>query len=132
MNNAAIHNRVKAAMSSLIYKKGFAAPADVLMEIGVLSKEDYENWRFGRVPYLEKVCQIDLSKLSTIMREMRAYAREHNLRESWTDYREWGKGGSVRLRFSKSGHDNIERGYATHFVSLEEVKSPASSNSDDQ
>jgi len=80
VNNADIHNRVKAAMSSLIYKKGYAAPADVLMELGALSKEDYENWRSGRVPYLEKVCQINLSKLSTIMREMRAYAREHNLR----------------------------------------------------
>jgi hypothetical protein len=131
VNNTDIHNRVKAAMSSLIYKRGFAAPVDVLIELGVLSKEDYENWRFGRVPYLERVCQINLSTLSAIMSKMRAYAREHDLKESWTDYRKWGKGGSVRLRFSKSGNDNIERGYATHFVSLEKVKSLASSNSDD-
>jgi hypothetical protein len=125
VNNADIHNRVKTAMSGLIHKNGVAAPVDVLIELGVLSKEDYENWRFGHVPYLEKVCKINLSKLSTIMREMRAYAKEHNLKESWTAYQKWGKGGSVRLRFSKSGNENVERGYATHFVSLEKVKSQA-------
>ncbi|MHB9038734.1 MAG: hypothetical protein ACYC64_18975, partial [Armatimonadota bacterium] len=84
--------------------------------------EDYENWRFGRVSYLEKVCKINLSKLSTIMHEMRVVARQMGLNESWTDYRKWGKGGSIRLRVSKSGREAIERGYATHFVSLERVK----------
>ena len=122
MNNAEIHNKVQAAMSGLIYKKGVAAPVDVLMELGVLSKEDYENWRLGRVPFLEMVCRTNFSKLSTIMREMRAYARQQGLKNSWTAYQKWGKGGSVRLRFSKSDDDKVERGYATHFVSLERVK----------
>ena len=40
--------------------RGYAAPVDVLMDIGVLSKQDYENWRFGKVPYLERVCKINL------------------------------------------------------------------------
>jgi hypothetical protein len=130
VNNADIYNRVKAAMSSLICEKGVAAPVDVLMELGVLSKEDYENWRFGRVPYLEEVCQVNLSKLSAIAREMRAYARERDLKESWTAYHKWGKGRSVRLRFSKSGTDNVERGYATHLVDLERVKPLASPSGD--
>jgi hypothetical protein len=38
----------------------------VLIAMGVLSKEQYEDWRRGRVPYLERVCQINLGKLSTI------------------------------------------------------------------
>lgn len=131
MNNADIHSRVETAMSSLIHNKGFAAPVDVLMELGVLSKEDYENWRFGRVPYLEKVCKTNLSKLSTIMHEIRVFAENHNLKESWSDYRTGRKGGSAtRLRFSKSGSEAIERGYATHFVSLEKVRQQTPPSSD--
>ena len=41
---------------------------------------------------------------------------KQGLKPSWTDYRKWGKGENPRLRFSKSGDDNIERAYATHYV----------------
>lgn len=89
----------------------------MLMRIGVLSAQDYENWRFGRVPYLEKVCKTNLSKLSFMMRELSTYARQNHLRPSWTAYNQWGvKGRKIRLRFSKSGDSSIEEGYATHYV----------------
>lgn len=116
MNDRELHSKVNSAMYKLIKNKGFAAPVDVLMEIGVLSKADYENWRFGRADYLERVCKINLKKLSTINRTIRAYAKQHNLKSSWTDYRKWGKGQNIRLRFSKSGDENIERQYATHYI----------------
>lgn len=104
-------------MYTLIRDKGGAAPVDVLMAVGVLSKADYENWRFGRVDYLERVCKINLRKLSVINLEIRVYAQKHNLKPSWTDYRKWDKGKNIRLRFSKSGDEQIERLYATHYVS---------------
>lgn len=104
-------------MYKLIREKGIASPVEVLMEISVLSKEDYESWRFGKVTYLERVCKINLSKLSTIMREIRVYAHAHNLKPSWSDYRKWGKGNNIPLRFSKYGKAEIEREYATHYVS---------------
>jgi hypothetical protein len=81
-----------------------------------LSKADHENWRNGRVDCLERVCKINLKKLSTISREIRAYAKHQNLKALWTDYRKWGKGVNIRLRFSKSGDEQIERFYATHHV----------------
>ena len=65
---------------------------------------------------MERVCKVNLKKLSTISREMRAYAKQHELKASWTDYRKWGKGMSIRLRFSKSGDERIERLYATHYI----------------
>jgi len=117
MNNKDLHTKVHAAMYKLIREKGVASPVEVLIEIGVLTKEDYENWRFGRIHYLESVCRINLSKLSTIMHEIRVYAGKHHLKPSWSAYQKWGKGHSIRLRFSKSGKDQIERSYATHYVS---------------
>jgi hypothetical protein len=48
--------------------------------------------------------------------QSKGYAAKQGLKPSWTDYRKWGKGGNIRLRFSKSGDASIERAYATHFV----------------
>jgi len=120
-NDKALQNRVYSAMYNLIKDKGVAAPVDVLLSLSVLSKSDYENWRVGRVDFLERVCKVNLRKLSFINHEIRAYAARHNLKPSWTDYRKWGKGENTRLRFSKSGEDNIERQYATHYVSQTKV-----------
>ena len=94
------------------------------MDLGYLKKEQYENWRHGRVPYLERVCTVNLSKLSTVRHEMRVYARKANLKPSFCYYKQWAvkkKGGQghrpvIPLRFSKSGKEDIEKQYATHFV----------------
>lgn len=119
MNQSELIGKVHNSMYQQIKKSGFAAPVQVLMDIGVLSKADYERWRFGKVDYLERVCKVNLSKLSFIMREILAYARKNNLKESWTFYKQWGvkdKSHSIKLQFSKSGNDQIERAYATHYV----------------
>jgi len=118
MNNGELNKKVHSAMYSLIKQKGIASPLEVLIEIGVLSKDDCERWRFGKVDYLERVCKINLSKLSTINHEIRVFARKNDLKPSWTYYKRWGcKGKKIKLRFSKSGDEQIERLYATHYVS---------------
>ena len=123
MNSKELHDKVNSVMYALIKEKGVASPVEVLMAIGVLSKENYERWRDGHVDYLERVCQINLSKLSDVNREMRAFAKKNNLKASWTDYhRKTKRGDKIRLRFSKSGAENIERAYATRFVSQLKVK----------
>jgi len=78
-----------------IKDKGVAAPIEVLIAIGVLSKKDYERWRFGKVDYLERICKINLHKLSFVNHEIHAYARKHDLRPSWTFYKKWGSRGGA-------------------------------------
>ncbi len=119
MNEKELCDKVNSAMYMLIKDKGVAAPVEVLMIVGVLSKADYENWRFGKIDYLERVCKINLKKLSVINRIIRNYAQMHHLKSSWTSYRKWGKGGNIHLRFSKRGDENIERQYATHYTSAD-------------
>ncbi|MBQ9823778.1 MAG: hypothetical protein IJM63_04715 [Solobacterium sp.] len=60
------------------------------MDTGVLTKAKYEDWRFGRVPYLEQVCNTNLSKLSLMMKEIRSYSSRNGYKESFTYYRRWG------------------------------------------
>ena len=124
MNDKEIIGKVHNSMYHQIQKNGMASPVQVLIDLEVLSSADYERWRNGQIDYLERVCKVNLRKLSFIMKEIRAYARKNDLKESWTFYKQWGRKGkkpSIKLRFSKSGSEDIERSYATHFISQERV-----------
>ena len=116
MNNQQLEVKVKTVSGSLLYKNGYVCSVDVLMELGYLSAKDYDNWRFGRVGYLERVCQVNLRKLSLINKSIRKFAVQQQLKSSWTAYMKYGKGPKKHLQFSKSGDDKIEKAYATHFV----------------
>jgi len=115
MNRQKIIEKVHISMDTQIKKRGYVAPVDVLMDIGTLSKKNYESWHKGSVPYLEKVCHGSLNSLSFTMGVIRKYARELNLKASYTYYKAWGKKGII-LRFSKYGKEEIEQLYATHYI----------------
>ena len=112
---------VKAFSSSMYHQmkdKGYATAVDTLMDMHILSKQDYESWRNGRVPYLEKVCNINLKKLDSVLKEMRRYADRNGLKPSFTCYKQWGRKNTptIKLRFSKTGNEYMEKLYATHYV----------------
>jgi len=127
------HELIGMVHSSIYHhcqEKGYAAPVDVLMDIGVLSKQKYEDWRFGRISYLEQACTCNLKQLSFIIKQMRIYAKKSGLKPSFCYYKQWGakkKNGQghktvIPLAFSKSRNPEIERAYATHFVDKQGVE----------
>jgi len=116
MNNIELEKEIRRLVHSLRFEKGYVCAVDILTRLDYLSKKDYEDWRFGRIDYLEKVCNTNLSKLTFINKTMRKLARDLQLENSWTGYNKYGKGVNRRLRFSKSGNKNIEDAYATHYV----------------
>lgn len=116
MNNKDLDKDVKQLVHQNRYEKGYVCTVDILMQLNYLSKKDYEDWQFGRIDYLEKVCQVNLSKLTLINKLIRKYSTELSLKSSWTGYNQYRKGVKRRLRFSKSGNRTIEERYATHFV----------------
>jgi len=116
MNNSELEKKINSIASELVNKKGYISSTDVLTGLGYLSQIDYENWRKGKIEYLEKVCQVNLGKLSTINRIIRQISRKMKLEPSWTAYNKYGKGPKTRLMFSKSGNINIEKAYSTHYV----------------
>ena len=113
-----IIDKINDSMYRQCKRRGFASPVDVMIDIGVLDKKKYDDWRHGRVPYLEAVCTVNLHKLSEIMKVMRAYAAANSLKPSYTDYRQVGAK-DRKLRFSKSGNPTIENAYATHYVVID-------------
>lgn len=110
------YKRITHAVLELLKDNTFVAPIDVFIKIGVLTKGAYEDWRFGRVPYLEKVISCNLSKASRILRILRLHAQERGLKPSKTIYKKWGKARKILLQFSKSNNPALEEAYSTHYV----------------
>ncbi len=130
MNEKQLIKAVHNSMYQQWKKHGYATPVDTLMDCGVLAKEKYTDWRNVRIPYLEKVCTANLKKLSFIMYQMRVFAQKNNWKCSFCYYKQWGvkkKNGQghksvIPLRFSKSGNEDVEKWYSTHFVVAEKIK----------
>lgn len=117
MNNTETIKLTKKCVSDVLKKQGFVSIVDVFIAMGKLDKKDHEDWRFKRVPYLEKVIRVNLKKATLINKTIRSTClNDYQLKPSKTVYRKWGKGKNS-LRFSKSGLPKIEELYATHYVS---------------
>ncbi|MNB87800.1 hypothetical protein D3C81_1319080 [compost metagenome] len=116
MNRLEMRTKVRRTVNDLVLEKGFVSPLDVFLRLGKVTPKQVEEWRYGRVPCLERVLHGNLSQFSFIMLSVREKARELELRPSHTAYMRWGKGPKRPLRFSKSGDPNIELHYATHFL----------------
>ncbi|MCC6898749.1 MAG: hypothetical protein IT377_07225 [Polyangiaceae bacterium] len=108
--------RIERAVAAILVDGKVVAPVDVLVRMDILAPKDLEDWRFGRVPYLERVIQGSLSRLSRLLRILGFHCHDLNLVPSQTAYVKWGKGARTRLRFTKTGEERLEKIYARHFV----------------
>ena len=115
--------RVVRAVQAILGKGGgVVAPVDVFVQMELLSKADLEDWRFGRVAYLERVIHCNLEKASRILRILRMHMQDIKMRPSSAVYKKWGKGAKIALRFSKSGNPSLEEAYSLHFVAAWKAK----------
>lgn len=108
--------RIVRAVHEILERSDVLTPVEVFIGLDLLSRENLEDWRFGRVPYLEKVLRCNLSRTSRILRILRMHAQDLDLKPSLTVYMKWGKGNRTRLRFSKTGEPKLEEAYARHFI----------------
>ena len=108
--------RIEGVVADLLAKGNVVTPVDVLIGMGLLRPDRLNDWRCGRVPYLERVIDCNLTRLSRLLRILRFHAHDLNLKPSATVYNRYGKGPKQRLRFSKTGDSCLEAAYATHFV----------------
>ena len=111
-----LYPRIVRAVAKGLARGKVVTPVDVLIEMGLLTPKALEDWRRGRVPYLEKVVKCNLSRLSRLLRVLRFHAHDLRLVPSITVYMRWGKGRKQRLRFTKTGDPRLEEAYSRHFV----------------
>ncbi|MGH7852967.1 MAG: hypothetical protein ACREP3_05965, partial [Candidatus Binatia bacterium] len=110
--------KIVTAVDAELQSRNFVTPIEVFISMGVLERRDVENWRAGRIQYLEQAVKCNLAKAGRILRILRFHAHDSNLKPSMTVYKRKIDGGKIPLRFSKSGERNIEEAYGRHFVRL--------------
>lgn len=113
-----LDERVFRAAEEVLARNRYVTAIDVLVGIGWLTPARVDDWRQGRVPYLEAVTNANLSKVSRAMKAFRRWAQDNGLKPSETAYVARTRDRRP-LQFSKSGDSGIERAYRTHWVSPE-------------
>ena len=118
-----LEERVIRAAGAALTDHHYVTSIDVLVGMGWLTTSQVDQWRRGRVDYLERVVNANLSKVSAAMDAFRRWARSEGLQPSETGYTARTRD-HRRLQFSKSGNPRIEAAYRTHWVSptLSEAK----------
>jgi hypothetical protein len=115
-NDKQLEQRVIAAAEDALAKRNVVTAIDVLGGLGWLPASREQAWRQGRVHCLEAAVDANPNKISKAMRFLDHWAHRRGLKPSETAYARRGPGRQA-LRFSMSGHPDIERAYRTHWVS---------------
>jgi hypothetical protein len=108
------YHRVVCAVARILARSDVVAPVEVLIEMGYLSKKNFESWRAGHVPHLELVFEGSLSKANRILRIIGFHVHDLNMVPSHATYRAT-SGKHAVLRFSKSGAKALEDAYTRHY-----------------
>ena len=116
--NDKYYPKVVKAMNDELINSSFVSSIDVMQRMDVLKKEHVEDWKNGRVTYLEKVIHCNLSKANRILRLMQFHAHDLNMKPSITIYKRKTGSKEIALRFSKSGEPKIEDSYSRHFIKI--------------
>jgi hypothetical protein len=118
-NGEAIEQRVARAAEAALAHHKYVSAIDVLTGTGLLAVIHVEEWRKGRIDFLEGAIQGNLEKISAAMAAFRRWAEAKRLHPSETAYVARTRTGTRNLQFSKSGDPSIEKAYRTHYVSPE-------------
>jgi hypothetical protein len=116
-NQSELEKRVHRAAEAALARQQYVSAIDVLCGMGLLAPVRVDDWRKGRVDFLERVIQGNLHKISSSMAIFRRWAAEKGLKPSETGYVRRTRGATVALQFSKSGDPEIEKNYRTHYIS---------------
>ncbi|WP_164214437.1 hypothetical protein [Virgibacillus sp. YIM 98842] len=103
MSKKKIEQRVRQKATELIEEKGYISPVDLLVKMDRLTPKQVEDWRFNRIPYLERVTVGGLGKLNHTLNSLQKFAEELNLNPSFTVYKSWGKGRRSCCSFQNPG-----------------------------
>lgn len=112
-----LEERVVRAAESALSRQNYVGAIDVLCGMGLVRFSQVDSWRKGRIDFLERVIQGNLTKISSSKAIFRRWALEKGLKPSETGYVRRTRSGTLPLQFSKSGDPAIEKNYRTHYVS---------------
>jgi hypothetical protein len=110
-----LERRVAAAAEAVLARARAVSPVDMLTEIGWLPQGLVDDWRRGRVDYLERVSAVRPDRLAAALEQLRRWAAGEGLEPGEVA---WVAATRDRrpLRFTADGDPATERAYRTHWT----------------
>ena len=116
-NREELEVRVIRAAEAALGRQQYVSAIDVLCGMRLLQPTHVDQWRKGRIDFLERMIQGNLGKISSSMQMFHRWAQQQGLKPSETAYMRGTRSGTMPLQFSKSGDPGIEKRYRTHYLS---------------
>jgi hypothetical protein len=98
-----IEKRVIRVSEDVLFRQNYVSAIDIFVGIGFLQPVHVQDWRKGKIPYLEKVIQGNLGKISHAMKCFRQWAIQKGLKPSETVYLVRSRGQKRELQFGYFG-----------------------------
>jgi hypothetical protein len=116
-NKPTVEERAVLSAERALASQKYVTAIDVLVNMGLLSPNHAENWRKGRIDYLEEFIQGSPNKIAAALQTFHRWAKERGLTPSEARYVVEGRAGTRELRFTSSGDPNVERVFRTQYLS---------------
>jgi hypothetical protein len=110
-----LEGRVADAAEATLARNKSVSPVEVLAGIGWLPWSLVDEWRQGRVDYLERVLPVRPDKLATALELVRRWAEREGLVPSEVAYLAATRDRRP-LRFTAEGEQAVERAWRTHWI----------------
>jgi hypothetical protein len=110
-----LERRVVAAAETVLAREQSVSSLDVLAQIGWLPWGLVDDWRRGRVDYLERVAAVGPDRLATALEHLRRWAIRRGLEPGDVDYVAATRD-RRSLRFTADGDQAAERAWRTHWI----------------
>ncbi len=107
--------KVVRVFDEILRESIIVEPINVFILMDMLDRKGYEDWRFGRIPHLERAMKSGLPKCKRVLRIIGFHAHDLKMVQRPTVYMKWGKGRKIKLQFSKNAVPYLEERYATCF-----------------
>ena len=112
-----IRERAITAAEGALEQQHFVGPIDVLVRMRLLEMVHVEEWKKGRIDFLESTIQANPKKISKALSVFEEWALEKGLVPKETQALRTARGGNVALQFTQNGDPEAERFFRTQYFS---------------
>jgi len=112
-----IEQRVISTAEAFLKSQSYVTPIEVLMGIGFLQYAHVNDWRKGKIPYVEDKIQANQNKINEAMTCFQKWGQQKRLASAQAAQFLRTKGPRTELQFSESGAPNVEEFYKTYYIS---------------
>lgn len=110
-------NRVIFSAEAALTDQFYVNLPEVLMRMGLLHPGHVQDWKKGKIPYLEQMIQGSLEKRDFAVECFQSWAMEKGLKPHKMIYLARARDSKKRLQFTESGHPTEEEVYHVYYIS---------------